>query len=134
MKSRVQRARDQLKEMLLRCCEVDVDRRRGVADYHLRESAACGTPSDGSASGGGCGISGCSPRRALHGRTREFGPNMGEFEFEATVADGVVTYDDISASGYKLTLAFVDGELIAAEEGFPPFGVGVYFAGQYRRA
>jgi RNA polymerase sigma-70 factor (ECF subfamily) len=63
MKSRVQRARDQLKEMLLRCCEVDVDRRRGVADYHLRESAACGSPSDEAASVGGCGISGCSPRR-----------------------------------------------------------------------
>ena len=62
MKSRVQRARDQLKEMLLRCCDVDVDRRRGVADYHLRESAACGTPSDGSAAAGGCGMSGCSPR------------------------------------------------------------------------
>jgi RNA polymerase sigma-70 factor (ECF subfamily) len=50
MKSRVQRARDQLKEMLLRCCEVDVDRRRGVADYQVRESAACGTPNDASAS------------------------------------------------------------------------------------
>jgi hypothetical protein len=27
MKSRVQRAREQLKAMLLRCCEIDVDRR-----------------------------------------------------------------------------------------------------------
>jgi RNA polymerase sigma-70 factor (ECF subfamily) len=63
MKSRVQRARDQLKEMLLRCCEVDVDRRRGVADYHLRESAACGTRSNRSASESGCGIPGCSPRQ-----------------------------------------------------------------------
>jgi RNA polymerase sigma-70 factor (ECF subfamily) len=63
MKSRVQRARDQLKEMLLRCCDVDVDRRRGVADYRVRESAACGTPKDPSASQGGCGLSGCSPRR-----------------------------------------------------------------------
>jgi RNA polymerase sigma-70 factor (ECF subfamily) len=60
MKSRVQRARDQLKEMLLRCCEVEVDRRRGVADYHIRESAACGTASAGSTSAGGCGVSGCS--------------------------------------------------------------------------
>lgn len=63
MKSRVQRAREQLKAMLLSCCEVDLDRRRGVADYHVREAAACGTPSDGSASVGGCGISGCSPRQ-----------------------------------------------------------------------
>jgi RNA polymerase sigma-70 factor, ECF subfamily len=61
MKSRVQRARDQLKEMLLRCCEVDVDRRRGVADYHVRESAPCRRPRGASASARGCGISGCSP-------------------------------------------------------------------------
>jgi RNA polymerase sigma-70 factor (ECF subfamily) len=62
MKSRVQRARDQLKEMLLRCCEVDVDRRRGVADYHRRESAACGASADAPASAGGCGSAGCSSR------------------------------------------------------------------------
>jgi len=62
MKSRVQRARHQLKEMLLQCCEVDVDRRRGVADYHLRESAACGTPSDGSAPASRCGVGARSPR------------------------------------------------------------------------
>jgi RNA polymerase sigma-70 factor (ECF subfamily) len=43
MKSRVQRAREQLKQMLLRCCEVDVDRRRGVSDYHPRNPAACGS-------------------------------------------------------------------------------------------
>jgi RNA polymerase sigma-70 factor (ECF subfamily) len=43
MKSRVQRARAQLKDMLLRCCEVHIDRRRGVSDYHPRDPAACGT-------------------------------------------------------------------------------------------
>jgi RNA polymerase sigma-70 factor (ECF subfamily) len=63
MKSRVQRGRDQLKEMLLRCCEVDVDRRRGVADYHRRESASCGASADAPASAGGCGSAGCSSRR-----------------------------------------------------------------------
>ena len=63
MKSRVQRARDRLKEMLLRCCEVDVDRRGGVAEYHLRKSAACGTQRDRSTSTSGCGMAGCSPRR-----------------------------------------------------------------------
>lgn len=62
MKSRVQRAREQLNAMLLRCCEVDIDRRRGVADYHLRESAVCGTPSDGSASASRCGVAACSSR------------------------------------------------------------------------
>lgn len=39
MKSRVQRARDQLGEMLRRCCEIDLDVRRGVTDYRLREPA-----------------------------------------------------------------------------------------------
>jgi RNA polymerase sigma-70 factor, ECF subfamily len=63
MKSRVQRARDQLKHMLLRCCEIEVDRRRGVADYHVRATAACGTPNDASASAPGCGVGACSPRR-----------------------------------------------------------------------
>lgn len=63
MKSRVQRARDQLKTMLLRCCEVDVDRRRGVADFHMRESASCGGSSDVSRSPSGCGVAACSPRR-----------------------------------------------------------------------
>ena len=41
MKSRVQRARRELKELLEQCCAVDVDRRGGVADYRP--------------SGGGCG-------------------------------------------------------------------------------
>jgi RNA polymerase sigma-70 factor (ECF subfamily) len=63
MKSRVQRARGQLKEMLLRCCEVDVDRRRRVAEYHLRKSAACGTQRDRSTSTSGCGFAGCFPRQ-----------------------------------------------------------------------
>jgi RNA polymerase sigma-70 factor (ECF subfamily) len=63
MKSRVQRAREQLKGMLLRCCEVDVDRRRGVADFHMRESASCATSSDRPTSSSGCGVGACSPRR-----------------------------------------------------------------------
>lgn len=63
MKSRVQRAREQLKGMLLRCCEVDVDRRRGVAEFHMRDSASCGSSSDTAASSSGCGVGACSPRR-----------------------------------------------------------------------
>ncbi len=63
MKSRVQRAREQLKGILLRCCEVDVDRRRGVADFHMRESASCGNSSDTSGPSSGCGVGACSPRR-----------------------------------------------------------------------
>ena len=41
MKSRVQRARRDLKDLLEQCCAVDVDRRGGVADYHPTASA-CG--------------------------------------------------------------------------------------------
>jgi RNA polymerase sigma-70 factor (ECF subfamily) len=63
MKSRVQRAREQLKAMLLRCCEVEVDRRRGVADFHVRDSASCGTSTDASPSSSGCGAAACSARR-----------------------------------------------------------------------
>jgi RNA polymerase sigma-70 factor, ECF subfamily len=62
MKSRVQRARERLKTMLQRCCEIDVDRRRGVADFHLRESASCGTRGDASPSSSGCGVGACAPR------------------------------------------------------------------------
>lgn len=36
MKSRVQRGRRLLKRTLLRCCEVELDRRGGVVDYHPR--------------------------------------------------------------------------------------------------
>ncbi|HEX6659607.1 MAG TPA: sigma-70 family RNA polymerase sigma factor [Ilumatobacter sp.] len=41
MKSRVQRARRDLKDLIEQCCAVDVDRRGGVADYHPT-SGACG--------------------------------------------------------------------------------------------
>ena len=42
MKSRVQRGREQLRQMLVRCCEIDVDARGGVSDFHLRFAGACG--------------------------------------------------------------------------------------------
>jgi RNA polymerase sigma-70 factor (ECF subfamily) len=37
MKSRVQRGRRQLKEMLETCCTIELDRRRGVTDYDVRD-------------------------------------------------------------------------------------------------
>lgn len=37
MKSRVQRGRRQLREMLEACCVIALDRRRGVADYDVRD-------------------------------------------------------------------------------------------------
>lgn len=44
MKSRVQRGRDQLRQMLTRCCAIAVDVRGGVSDFHLREPEACADP------------------------------------------------------------------------------------------
>lgn len=41
MKSRVQRGREQLRQMLMRCCDIDVDVRGGVSDFHLRSADAC---------------------------------------------------------------------------------------------
>lgn len=42
MKSRVQRGREQLRQMLVRCCEIQIDVRGGVSDFHLRSPDACG--------------------------------------------------------------------------------------------
>jgi RNA polymerase sigma-70 factor (ECF subfamily) len=42
MKARVQRARVQLRELLLECCHVELDRRRGVAGYQARPGACDG--------------------------------------------------------------------------------------------
>jgi RNA polymerase sigma-70 factor (ECF subfamily) len=42
MKARVQRARVQLRELLLECCHVELDRRRGVAGYRARSGACDG--------------------------------------------------------------------------------------------
>lgn len=46
MKARVQRARAQLRDLLLQCCEVELDRRGGVADYRARtgDCGRCGAP------------------------------------------------------------------------------------------
>lgn len=45
MKSRVQRARRQLKTMLEECCRIELDRRGGIVGYSARDSAKspCGT-------------------------------------------------------------------------------------------
>ena len=41
MKSRVQRGRRKLKESLLRCCTVEIDRRGGIIEYQRRSSDRC---------------------------------------------------------------------------------------------
>jgi RNA polymerase sigma-70 factor (ECF subfamily) len=43
MKTRVQRARGRLKDLLLDCCHVELDRRRGVTGYRSRRGPCeCG--------------------------------------------------------------------------------------------
>lgn len=54
MKSRVQRGREQLRQMLVKCCAIDVDIRGGVSDFHLRSAGACGD-NNASVGTGGCG-------------------------------------------------------------------------------
>jgi RNA polymerase sigma-70 factor (ECF subfamily) len=61
MKSRVQRGRDQLRGMLVRCCSIAVDVRGGVSDFHKRQPGACGAPAaaatDTSCASGPCSSS-----------------------------------------------------------------------------
>src|SRR5215203_55498 len=55
MKSRVQRGREQLRQMLVTCCQIDVDARGGVSDFHMRFTGACGDSNASIQKPGGCG-------------------------------------------------------------------------------
>jgi RNA polymerase sigma-70 factor (ECF subfamily) len=61
MKSRVQRGRDRLRDMLVQCCAVAVDVRGGVSDFHAREAGACGPPAS-SGEPSTCAGSACAPQ------------------------------------------------------------------------
>jgi RNA polymerase sigma-70 factor (ECF subfamily) len=54
MKSRVQRGREQLRQMLVRCCEIAVDARGGVSDFHQRADGACAGDRDAAGASGSC--------------------------------------------------------------------------------
>lgn len=60
MKSRVQRGREHLRHMLVRCCEIAVDVRGGVSDFHLREAGACGAAPQATSPAADCGSGTCS--------------------------------------------------------------------------
>jgi RNA polymerase sigma-70 factor (ECF subfamily) len=45
MKTRVQRARTQLKTLLTRCCEIELDRRGGIVDYQPNNDS-CDSPTN----------------------------------------------------------------------------------------
>ncbi len=53
MKSRVQRGRDRLKDALLDCCEVNLDRRRRPIDSRPRGACQCGSGRNGAANTAG---------------------------------------------------------------------------------
>lgn len=64
MKSRVQRGREQLRQMLVRCCAIAVDVRGGVSDFYQREPGACGAPpSQAAEMSCGCGAQPCDSAR-----------------------------------------------------------------------
>jgi RNA polymerase sigma-70 factor (ECF subfamily) len=58
MKSRVQRGREQLRQMLVRCCEIAVDVRGGVSDFHLRFDGASSGDNRPADTSGACGQKG----------------------------------------------------------------------------
>lgn len=72
MKSRVQRGREQLRQMLVRCCEIAVDVRGGVSDFHLREAGACGASLQDASPAADCGSGSCSstPSASKEGKRR----------------------------------------------------------------
>jgi RNA polymerase sigma-70 factor (ECF subfamily) len=59
MKSRVQRGRDRLRDMLVRCCTIALDVRGGVSDVHLRSGGACSPPA-AAGTPGSCSPDSCS--------------------------------------------------------------------------
>jgi RNA polymerase sigma-70 factor (ECF subfamily) len=63
MKSRVQRARDQLRQMLVQCCEIQVDVRGGVSDFSPRPAGASGGAHEETTARPGLASGACSPRK-----------------------------------------------------------------------
>ena len=61
MKSRVQRGRDRLRDMLVQCCSIAVDARGGVADFHKRGGGGCAS-SDEAGESSSCSQAACSPK------------------------------------------------------------------------
>jgi RNA polymerase sigma-70 factor (ECF subfamily) len=60
MKSRVQRGRERLRDLLVRCCAIAVDVRGGVSDFHPRTAGACDPATPGAGSGS-CSPDSCAP-------------------------------------------------------------------------
>jgi hypothetical protein len=73
---------------------------------------------------------------ALHGKTRDTGPNLGELDFEGNLTNDAVTFVDKRRPGqsYTLRLRFLGDRMIADEQGaFGYFGAGAHLGGEYHR-
>jgi hypothetical protein len=73
---------------------------------------------------------------ALHGKTRDIGPNFCELDFEGDLTDQAVTFVDKGRPGqrYTLRLRFLGDRMIADEQGaFGYFGAGAHLGGEYHR-
>jgi hypothetical protein len=73
---------------------------------------------------------------AFWGTKREYGPHIGELEFEAHLADNRIEFTDKTRSGeeYRLEITFANGRAVAKERyvvGY--FGMNVSFEGEYER-
>lgn len=73
---------------------------------------------------------------ALHGKTRDIGPNIGELDFEGALIDQAVTFvgEPRPGQSYTLRLRFLGDRMIADEQGaLGYFGVGAQLGGEYHR-
>jgi hypothetical protein len=73
---------------------------------------------------------------AVWGTSRPFGPNTGELDFVAPLAEGnsLALTEPTSSGDYQLSLQFADGQLVAAEDyTIGRFGMNVTFEGIYEK-
>jgi hypothetical protein len=73
---------------------------------------------------------------ALHSKTRNIGPNIGELDFEGDLIGQAVTFVEESRPGrsYTLHLRFLGDRVIADEQGASGyFGAGAHLGGEYHR-
>ena len=75
---------------------------------------------------------------ALWGKTRQYGPNIGELELEVAVDDGVAIYLENGpepGDEYRVAFRFEAGRLSVSEEGYlGRHGMNVTFGGEYEKA
>lgn len=74
---------------------------------------------------------------ALWGEDREYGPNIGDFDFIAPLNDGVIEYQRIMHDGeiYSLQLSLKNSKMSVKEENvIGLYGMNVFFNGEYEKA